>query len=53
MASLIRVQQMAGKCKFKNDKLINKRHKIIITGDSHARGCTSEVQHDLEDCHFE
>jgi len=25
-----------------------KRNKIIILGDSHARGCASEVQHNLD-----
>jgi hypothetical protein len=37
----MRVQQMTGKYKSKKDKLAKKRHKIIITGDSHPSGCAS------------
>jgi hypothetical protein len=39
---------MEVKCKFKKDKPYEKRHKIIIKGDIHAKGCASEVQHNLE-----
>jgi hypothetical protein len=39
---------MEVKCKFKKDKPDENRHKIIITQDSHAKGCASEVQHNLE-----
>jgi hypothetical protein len=39
--SSMRVQQMIGKCKFKKDKKVKKRHKIIITRDSHARSSQS------------
>jgi superfamily I DNA and RNA helicase len=45
------VQQTTGRGNY-NKKLLNmKQSKIIILGDSHARGCTQEVQHNLE-CDF-
>lgn len=46
--SVSAVQQVErrGKCNKKTtDK---KQNKIIITGDSHARGCAQEVQHNLD-----
>jgi len=30
------------------NKHMEKKHKIIVTGDSHARGCTAEIQLNLD-----
>jgi len=38
-------------CKFQTDIPEDKRHKTIITGDIHEKGCVSEVQHNLENKH--
>jgi len=41
------VQQIKGSGKY-NKKTLNKnQNKIIILGDSHARGCAEAVQHNL------
>jgi hypothetical protein len=32
---------------FKKKKVINSVHKILIIGDSHARGCAAEVKRRL------
>jgi len=52
---------LSEKCKVSETTLLNvvqqirdtksfnkKRNKIVILGDSHARGCASEVQHNLD-----
>ena len=31
----------------KKQKVVNKTHKVVIVGDSHARGCASEVKQKL------
>jgi hypothetical protein len=31
----------------KKKKVVNKVHKVLILGDSHARGCASEVKQKL------
>jgi hypothetical protein len=35
--------------KYKSNVQSNKEHKIVIIGDSHARGCASNVKHNLKD----
>jgi hypothetical protein len=46
------VQQTKGRYKYNKKISAKKWNKIIILGDSHARGCAKEVQHNLGQ-HFE
>jgi hypothetical protein len=32
----------------KREGLENRKHKIVVIGDSYARGCTAELTHNLE-----
>jgi len=36
-------------CKIKPSRSTKEKRKILIIGDSHARGITSEIQHNLDD----
>ena len=40
---------MVGNCKIKTNKSTKAKHKILIIGDSHARGIDSEIQQNLND----
>jgi hypothetical protein len=44
-------QQLKSKGDYKKKSSIKKQNKIISLGDSHARGCAQEVQHNLR-CDF-
>jgi hypothetical protein len=41
------VQQTKSKGNYNNETLSKKQNNIIILGDSHAKDCTQEVQHNL------
>jgi len=45
--SLSEMQQIKGGGKHNKKTLSKKQNKILILGDSHAKGCAQEVQHNL------
>ena len=45
----MRRHSFIGTCRIKINKPTKKKHKILITGDSHACGIASEIQHNLDD----
>ena len=45
----MRSHLLVGNCRIKTNKPTKKKHKILIIGDSHARGIASEIKHNLDD----
>ena len=45
----IKRRTLGRNCKTKSDRTTKRKRKILIIGDSHARGIASEIQHNLDD----